>query len=94
MTKYGFILLWSDEDSGFIVTCPDFPGLSAFGETAEKALKEANIALNLLIESLRTTGTALPEPTKAADYSGQIRLRMPRSLHRSSAQRAEIEGVP
>ncbi|BCA78993.1 type II toxin-antitoxin system HicB family antitoxin [Desulfuromonas sp. KJ2020] len=93
MAKYGFRFLWSDEDSGFIVTCPDFPGFSAFGETTENALEEANIALDLLVESLRTAGTALPEPTKAADYSGQVRLRMPKSLHRSLVQRAEMEGV-
>lgn len=93
MAEYGFNLLWSDEDQGFIVTCPDFPGLSAFGETSEEALAEAKIALDLFIESLQAAGEALPKPTKTVDYSGQVRLRMPKSLHSSLVQKADVEGV-
>jgi antitoxin HicB len=93
MAEYGFNLLWSDEDQGFIVTCPDFPGLSAFGESPEEALAEARIALDLFIESLQASGNELPKPTKTVDYSGQIRLRMPKSLHYSLVQKAEKECV-
>lgn len=93
MYKYGFNLLWSEEDQGFIVTCPDFPGLSAFGDTPAEALAEANVALMLFIESLQASGDPLPKPTENVDYSGQIRFRMPKSLHASLSQQAEKEGV-
>ena len=93
MSKYGFNLLWSEEDQGFIVTCPDFPGLSAFGETPEEALSEARIALELFIESLQASGDSLPKVTECFDYSGQIRLRMPKTLHSSLAHKADTEGV-
>ncbi len=93
MAEYGFNLLWSDEDQGFIVTCPDFPGLSAFGETPEEALTEARLALDLFIESLHASGELLPKPTKTEDFSGQVRLRMPKSLHHSLVQKADHEGV-
>ena len=93
MAEYGFNLLWSDEDQGFIATCPDFPGLSAFGETPEEALVEAKIALDLFTESLQASGHVHPKPTQTADYSGQVRLRMPKSLHFSLVQKASQEGV-
>jgi len=93
MSKYGFNVLWSEEDEGFIATCPDFSGLTAFGETQEEALKEAQIALGLFIESLEASGDPLPAATEAMEYSGQIRLRMPKSLHHSLAQNASTEGV-
>lgn len=93
MSKYGFNLLWSEEDQGFIATCLDFPGLSAFGETPEEALSEARIALELFIESLVASGDSLPKPTECFEYSGQIRLRMPKTLHHSLAQKADKEGV-
>lgn len=93
MAEYGFNLLWSDEDQGFIVTCPDFPGLSAFGDTPEEALAEARVALDLFVESLQASGVQLPKPTQNVDYSGQVRLRMPRSLHHSLVQKADLEGV-
>ena len=53
MNKYGFKLFWSDEDEGYIATCPEFPTLSAFGETPESALTEAQTALDLFIEEFK-----------------------------------------
>src|SRR6185369_11440534 len=93
MSKYGFNLRWSAEDEGFIATCPDFPGLSAFGETPEQALEEAKVALELFIESMEKSGDAIPEPSATTEYSGQIRLRMPKTLHSSLARNAAKEGV-
>jgi predicted RNase H-like HicB family nuclease len=60
--KYAVHIFWSDEDEGFIALCDEFPGLSAFGETREEALREAQIALNLMIEHYRDSGQIPPEP--------------------------------
>ena len=60
--KYTMHIFWSDEDEGFIGVCDEFPGLSAFGETREEALMEAQIALNLMIEHYRASGQTIPEP--------------------------------
>lgn len=60
--KYTIHIFWSDEDEGFVAICDEFPGLSAFGENRERALKEAQTALNLTIEQYRTSGLDLPEP--------------------------------
>jgi predicted RNase H-like HicB family nuclease len=93
MKDYGFELFWSDEDQGYIATCPDFPGLSAFGKSPDKALKEAYIAMELFIEDYEQRGEPLPEPTKVTAYSGQIRLRMPKELHSQLAKTAAKSGV-
>ncbi len=91
--KYKFNLSWSDEDEGYIAVCPEFPGLSGFGETAEDALSEAKTALGLFIESYDANGIALPEPEKVKSHSGQIRLRLPKSLHANAARLAAEDGV-
>lgn len=93
MKKYGFNVFWSEEDQGFIATCPDFHGLSAFGETAEEALSEANLALEGFCESYVEHKKDLPEVTSQPECSGQIRLRMPVSLHQSLTLNAQREGV-
>lgn len=93
MKDYGYELFWSDEDEGYIVTCPDFPSLSAFGKTPEKALKEACVAMELFIEDYEQRGEQLPEPTKVTSYSGQIRLRMPKHLHAAVSKAAARSGV-
>ena len=91
--NYSFSAFWSKEDKGYIAVCPEFPGLSAWGETAADAIKEAHVALELYIEEYEESGVALPEPTSIGDFSGQTRLRMPSSLHATLARRAEEEGV-
>ena len=60
--KYGLKIFWSEEDEGYIAVCQEFPGLSAFGETREEALREVQIALDLMIETYQKNDIALPEP--------------------------------
>ncbi len=45
------------------------------------------------METHRAEGWPLPEVQAVARYSGQFRLRVPRSLHAELAARAEAEGV-
>ncbi len=60
--RYAIQIFWSEEDEGFIAICQEFPGLSAFGETREEALREAQTALDLMIETYRENSIPLPEP--------------------------------
>ena len=89
MNKYSINIFWSDQDAGYIAICPEFPGLSAFGDTAEEALAEAQIAFGSFVEIYREDGRTLPEPQVAREYSGQLRVRLPKSLHRQAALMAE-----
>ena len=60
ISKYTVNIRWSDEDDGFIATCNEFPGVSAFGETYEEAAKEIDCALQATIESCISLGRELP----------------------------------
>lgn len=93
MNKYSFKIVWSDEDEAYIVTCREFPGLSAFGDTQESALAEAQTALTLMIEAYKESGIDLPPPNVEEEFSGQFRVRLPKSLHRQAAEIASEEGV-
>ena len=93
MNNYSFAVRWSDEDRGYIALVPEFPGVSAWGETADDAIREVQVALGLVIEVMGEDGEELPPPWKIARYSGQFRLRVPASLHEQLADRAELEGV-
>lgn len=91
MNKYSINIFWSDEDEGYIAVSPEFPGLSAFGKTPEKAIAEARVALQLFIDTHEEEGLPLPEPHIAQQYSGQTRVRFPKSLHYQLARRAEMD---
>jgi|SRR6185436_12024846 predicted RNase H-like HicB family nuclease len=93
VNRYPFHIEWSDEDEEFIATCPAFPGLSAFGKTEEKALKEAKVALAGFVETYKANNLALPEPTIHKRVSGKFQLRLPKSLHSLAVLMAHREGV-
>jgi predicted RNase H-like HicB family nuclease len=93
MNKYGFKIQWSDEDQGYVATSPEFPGLSAFGETEEGALAEAKTARQLFIDDMLESGEELPPPQMAHEYSGQTRLRLSKTVHRLVAEMAASEGI-
>ena len=91
--RYSFNIEWSDEDEEYIATCPAFPGLSAFGETEEEALKEAKIALEGFVDTHKANRMALPEPIVHEAVSGKFQLRLPKSLRRLAVRMAELESV-
>jgi len=93
MFKYSLQIKWSDEDNGYIATAPELPGLSAFGKTPEEAVSELKIAAEAYLEALKESGQAIPVPEKLAPYSGQIRLRMPKSLHAKLAAAAAVDDI-
>jgi len=91
--KYSANVFWSEEDDCFIATCSEFPLLSAHGETKEEALSEFQTVLELAIESYKENGIELPAPAAPIDYSGQLRIRIPKSLHKKLAETASNENV-
>ena len=59
---YSVQIFFSVEDKGFIALCPEFPGLSAFGETREEAAREVTDAIARMIDFYNEEGHVLPAP--------------------------------
>ena len=91
--KYSVNVCWDNEDRCFIATCSEFPLLSAHGDSREEAITEFQIVLEMAIESFIEDNIALPKPKTTASHSGQFRIRLPKSLHRSLVLGAEEENV-
>jgi predicted RNase H-like HicB family nuclease len=62
MKDYHINVFYSDEDGGYIADIPDLTHCSGFGETAEIALREVEIAKALWIETAKAEGLPIPEP--------------------------------
>ena len=93
MFKYSIHLTWSDEDDCYVSTVSEFPGLSSFGETPEEAVEEAKIAVKGFLQVYEEDGYPFPEPETLKPFSGQTRLRLPKSLHAILSQEAKREGI-
>ncbi len=71
----------------------ELDGVFSEGETAEEAARNLNVAMGLWIEHELAHENAIPGPWGGGERSGDLRVRMPRSLHARAATRAKIEGV-
>ena len=79
------------EEGGYVVSYPDLPGCLTCGETLESAIAGANDARREWLNAALEEG--LPIPDIEGDYSGQFKLRIPKSLHRQLAQQSKREGI-
>ena len=80
-------------EGGYVVKYPDLPGCITTGETINDALANAEDAKRSWLKAALEDGVKIDEPASQADYSGQFKLRIPKSLHRSLAEHARAEGT-
>ncbi len=84
------------EEGGFTAWYPDLPGCLTCAETLEGVIANAQDAKRAWLEAALAEGTEIVEPSREmvpSDYSGQFKLRLPRSLHRSLSMHARQEGI-
>lgn len=88
------IELYPDQDGGFVAAIPDLPGCVTQAETKEAALTLIEDAKAAWISTAIEQAIAVPTPgVRVGSYSGKLNVRLPKSLHRALAIRAEEEGV-
>lgn len=58
---YHINLFWSAEDECWIADVPDLRSCSAHGDTPSEAIAEAEIAIELWLETARECGLPIPE---------------------------------
>ena len=75
-----------------MVRYPDLPGCITVGDTMNDALANAEDAKRAWIAAAIEDGLEIAEPDSPDNYSGQFKLRIPKSLHRSLAEHAKAGG--
>jgi predicted RNase H-like HicB family nuclease len=85
------VLLWSKDDQCYVVTLPAWQNARTHGATLTEAVRSGREVLTLLIETAKRSGEPIPDPERR--FSGNLRLRLPVSLHGRLTREAEREGV-
>lgn len=86
-------LIADQDEGGFVVSFPDLKGCISGGDTLEQAVANAREAQREWLTAALEDGYPVPEPNALNDYSGQFKLRIPKSLHRELAEHAKREGI-
>jgi antitoxin HicB len=80
------------EGGGYVARIPDLPGITGcYGQTSEEALKDLEDAKHLYFQAALASNFTVPEPIET--LSGQLKIKLPKSLHRELAKEAQREGV-
>ena len=91
--KYRMELIPDEAEGGYTVRYPDLPGCLSCADTLEDAVRNAEDARREWFAAAMEEGIEIPEPSDAGDYSGQFKLRIPKSLHRDLAEHSREEGI-
>lgn len=81
------------EKGGFTAWYPDLPGCMTCADTIEGVFLNASDAKRAWIEAALEECIEIYDPTDVSEYSGQFKLRMPKSLHRDLSLHAKQEGI-
>lgn len=90
---YRLVLTPDPDEGGFIASYPELPGCITCGKTIEAAAEAAVDAKRTWIEAALSDGIQIQDPLTADDYSGQFKLRIPKSLHKSLSDHSKEEGI-
>ena len=67
--KYEVIIFWSANDNAFIAEVPELPGCMADGSTQVEALNSVHAIMEEWIDTARSLGRPIPEPTGKLMYA-------------------------
>lgn len=72
----------------------ELPDVAEYADSAEEAYDLAIDTIETTAQIMAERGKSMPNPVQVIEeYSGRVTLRLPKSLHRSLAVRAEKEDV-
>lgn len=90
---YRMEIIEDKDEGGYVVSYPELPGCITCGQSIGEAIANAEDAKRAWLEAALEEGMTIPKPDDLEEYSGQFKLRIPKSLHKSLAAHAKREGI-
>ncbi len=81
------------EEEMYVVSFPDLKGCFSCGRTIDSAIEKSLDAKTEWFKAALEEGIDISLPDDEERYSGQFKLRIPKSLHRELAQKAKSQNV-
>jgi len=91
--NYKYEIIKDEAEGGYILSIPELKGCITCADDLEKGIEYLEDAKKQWIKSAIENGYEIPEPDSIDNYSGQFKLRLPKSLHKELAEKSKKEGV-
>ena len=89
---YKLEIVEDSEEGGYVASFPELPGCLTCADNIEDLMKNAQDAKKEWITAAIESNIEIQEPS-VDNYSGQFKLRIPKTLHKTLAEQAKIEGI-
>ena len=80
-------------EGGYAASYPALRGCVTCGDTLEAVVASAEDCKREWLTAALEEGVEIPEADGPGEYSGQFKLRLPKSLHRALAEHSRAEGL-
>ena len=90
---YKLEIIPDPDEGGYVANYPELPGCLTIGETMESVIANAIDAKKEWLGAALEDKYPIPEPFDPDEYSGQFKLRIPKSLHKSLSEHSKLEGI-
>lgn len=90
--EYQVNIVFDPRDNVYVARVPELENCHTHGSTPGEALRNAEEAIELWLETARDNGIEIPEPLSQKKYSGKFIVRTPEDLHATLAQEALRRG--
>ncbi|EMB46538.1 type II toxin-antitoxin system HicB family antitoxin [Treponema denticola] len=90
---YKLEIIPDTEENGFVASYPELPGCITCGSSLSSVVANAEDAKKEWLFAALEEGIPINEPNDIDSYSGQFKLRLPKTLHKTLAEDSKKEGV-
>lgn len=91
--NYRIEIVKDEIEGGYVLSIPDLKGCLTCASSLDTGMRMLDDAKRQWLMTALENEYEVPEPSKLDDYSGQFRLRLPKSLHKELVERSKQEGI-
>lgn len=91
--NYKIEIVKEELEDGYVISIPELKGCITTADNVEKGMKLIEDAKKEWIKAALESEYEIPEPNSIEKYSGQFKLRIPKSLHKNLAEKSRQEGI-
>ena len=91
--NYKIEVIKDEKEGGYALHCPELRGCITSADSIEKGFEMIEDAKKCWFQACIEDNIEIPLPGNITKYSGQFKLRMPKSLHKYLAEKSQQEGI-
>lgn len=91
--NYKIEIVKDETEGGYVLSIPELKGCLTCADSLEKGMELIKDAKKQWLIAALESGYEITEPDSLEDYSGQFKLRLPKSLHKELSIKSKKEGI-